>query len=85
MGLSQEQLAEKLGLTSQAVSKWECMQSIPDIYMLAELTVLFGITADKLLFDKDPEAVYVNDKTEDRDDADCSEHYRRKKRQELLF
>ncbi|MBQ7338228.1 MAG: helix-turn-helix transcriptional regulator [Clostridia bacterium] len=58
MGLSQEALAERLGLSSQAVSKWECMQSIPDIDAIVALSELFGITIDKLLLDRDPEVIY---------------------------
>ena len=51
--LSQEALAEKLGVTSQAVSKWECMQSIPDIEALVELCTLMKISLDKLVLDRD--------------------------------
>lgn len=58
IGLSQEALAERLGVTSQAVSKWECMQSIPDIDAIVALCELLGITTDKLLLDRDPEVVY---------------------------
>ena len=58
IGLSQEALAERLGVTSQAVSKWECMQSIPDIEAIVALCELLGITTDKLLLDRDPEVVY---------------------------
>ncbi len=58
MGLSQEALAEQLGLSSQAVSKWECMQSIPDIEAIVALAELLGITTDKLLLDRDSEVVY---------------------------
>ena len=56
-GLSQESLAEKLGVTSQAVSKWECMQSIPDIEAMVEICRLMGISLDKLVLDKEPEVV----------------------------
>ncbi len=56
-GLSQEALAEKLRVTSQAVSKWECMQSIPDIEAMVEMCELMGISLDKLVLDKDPEVV----------------------------
>lgn len=47
--LTQEQLAEKLGVTAQAVSKWENDQSCPDITMLPRLAELFGTTTDALL------------------------------------
>ena len=64
IGLSQEALAERLGVTSQAVSKWECMQSIPDIEAIVALCELLGITTDKLLLDRDPEVAYQSVETE---------------------
>lgn len=48
-GLTQEELAAKLGLSSQAVSKWENDASCPDISLLPQLCDLLGITADELL------------------------------------
>lgn len=48
LGLTQEQLAQKLGVTNQAVSKWEAGQSCPDIALLPQLADLFGITMDEL-------------------------------------
>ena len=47
-GLSQEQLAAKYGLSVQAVSKWECAQSYPDIELLVELAEQFGVTPNNL-------------------------------------
>ena len=49
LGLTQDQLAEKLGVTAQAVSKWENDQSCPDITMLPKLSQIFGISTDELL------------------------------------
>lgn len=49
LGLTQDQLAERLGVTAQAVSKWENDQSCPDITMLPKLAEIFGITSDQLL------------------------------------
>lgn len=48
-GLTQEELAEKLGVSSQAVSKWENDQSCPDISLLPILCSIFGISTDELL------------------------------------
>lgn len=48
-GLTQEKLADYLGVSYQAVSKWECNISIPDVSLIAPLTKLFRITADELL------------------------------------
>ncbi len=49
LGLTQDQLAEQLGVTAQAVSKWENDQSCPDINMLPKLAEIFGTTTDALL------------------------------------
>ncbi|MBQ7800784.1 MAG: helix-turn-helix transcriptional regulator [Oscillospiraceae bacterium] len=49
LGLTQDQLAEQLGVTAQAVSKWENDQSCPDIAMLPKLAEIFGTTTDALL------------------------------------
>ncbi len=49
LGMTQDTLAEQLGITAQAVSKWENDQSCPDITMLPRLADIFGITTDALL------------------------------------
>lgn len=49
LGLTQDQLAERLGVTAQAVSKWENDQSCPDIAMLPRLAEIFDTTTDELL------------------------------------
>ena len=46
LGLTQEALAQKLGVTNQAVSKWELDLSCPDIQLLPALADLFGISID---------------------------------------
>ena len=51
-GWSQEELAEKLGVTRQSVSKWEGAQSVPDIDKILQLARLFGVTTDYLLKDE---------------------------------
>ena len=47
-GLTQEALAEALTVTAQTVSKWECGNSIPDVQLLPEIAVFFGVTIDQL-------------------------------------
>lgn len=49
LGLSQEQLAEKLGVSRQAVSKWETGESLPDTDKLLSLASALEMTADELL------------------------------------
>ena len=51
-GWSQEELAEKLNVSRQAVSKWEGAQSVPDMGRIIQLSELFGVTTDYLLKDK---------------------------------
>lgn len=48
-GMTQEELAERLGVSPQAVSKWENGQSCPDISLLPKLASIFGVTTDLLL------------------------------------
>ena len=57
LGITQDRLAEQLGVTAQAVSKWENDQSCPDITMLPKLAEIFGTTTDALLGLSEPEAV----------------------------
>ena len=54
-GLTQEQLGEKLGVTRQAVSKWESNQATPDALTIARLCTELGVSADFVLLGKEPE------------------------------
>lgn len=49
-GLTQEELAEKLGVSRQAVSKWECSESSPDTDNLISLARLYDVSLDDLLY-----------------------------------
>ena len=55
-GWSQEELAEKLGISRQAVSKWEGGSSIPDIDKIVGMSRLFGVSTDYLLKEESFEA-----------------------------
>lgn len=48
LGITQEQLAQRLDVTNQAVSKWETDQCCPDTLLLPKLAEVFGITIDEL-------------------------------------
>lgn len=63
LGLSQEEISEKLGVTSQAVSKWECDRSYPNLEVLLSIAELFDISLDMLLRgrEKTEEGYKVND------------------------
>ena len=47
-GFTQGQVAEKLSLSVQAVSKWETGKNLPDIMLLPEIANLYGVTIDEL-------------------------------------
>ena len=51
-GLTQDELSEMMGVSPQAVSKWENDQSCPDITSLPQLAEILGITVDELLSGK---------------------------------
>lgn len=55
-GWSQEELAEQMGVTRQAVSKWEGAQSVPELEKILQLSRLFGVSTDYLLKDELEEA-----------------------------
>ena len=48
-GISQEELAEKVGVSRQAVSKWESEQSMPDLEKVIAMSDFFEVTTDYLL------------------------------------
>ena len=70
LGLTQDALAEKLGVTAQAVSKWENDQSCPDITMLPKLAEIFGISTDALLGVETHRKVHEAEIVEEESDKD---------------
>jgi len=49
MGLTQLQLAEKINYSDKAISKWERAESLPEVYVLNQLAVFFGVTLNDFL------------------------------------
>lgn len=49
VGLSQENVAEKLGVSRQTISKWETDETIPDIYQAKKLSKLYRLSLDELI------------------------------------
>ena len=64
-GWSQEDLADKMSVSRQAVSKWEGAQTIPDLEKILQLSVLFGVTTDYLLKDEIEDEELTNDTSSD--------------------
>ena len=55
-GMSQEELADRMGVSRQAVSKWESEQSTPDLEKIIIMSELFGVTTDYILKGTEPVA-----------------------------
>lgn len=76
-GLSQEQLAEKIGVSRQAITKWETGKGLPDVENIVILAEIFKITLDELLRDsavrqEQGMAVYTSETIYD---IDCEKHF----------
>lgn len=70
-GLSQEELGEKVGVSRQAVSKWETGDALPEVTKLKTLADVFGVTVDYLLNEDDPpEEVTSNPTADNSQDSD---------------
>ena len=63
-GLTQEQLAEKLGVTNKTVSRWETGKYMPDLSLLKPLSEEFGITLNELLSGEKIEKEKIEENTE---------------------
>ena len=92
MHLTQDQLAEQLGVTAQAVSKWENDQSCPDITTLPRLAEIFNISTDELLGREAPQPVYQGEVVEENEPdgihvqkGDLTFHYDGGKKDALAF
>lgn len=68
LGLSQEQFAEQMDISRQAVSKWESGQSMPDLDKIVAMSQIFGVTTDYLL--KEENSFY--NETSDGMNVDCT-------------
>ena len=70
-GLSQESLAELLGVSRQSVSKWETGTSVPDLDKLIKLCDIFGVTLDELTGRTEPSESGGTDTDDSSDNADA--------------
>lgn len=53
VNMTQEMLAEKCNVTRQAVAKWEKGDSLPDVYLIARIASLFGVSIEDLIWSRD--------------------------------
>ncbi len=67
-GLTQEELAEKLGVSRQAVAKWESSLVYPDIYNLIQISNLMNVSVDYLVKDQDCGVIVSSEAINDIDE-----------------
>lgn len=72
-GWSQEELAEKLNVSRQSVSKWEGAQATPDIQKILKMADLFGVTTDYLLKDEIEPENYIPESPVPTDSGDAED------------
>ena len=66
-GLSQEALADRLGLSRQAISRWETGAAVPDLSKIVELSKLFQVTTDFLLLPEQTEPTPLPEQSEQKE------------------
>lgn len=76
-GLSQEQLAEKISVSRQAITKWETNRGVPDIENMVSLAEIFRITLDELVLAENENTGKKTARFESETvyDIDCSKHF----------
>ena len=65
-GLTQAQLAEKLGYSDKTISKWEREEGVPDIYILKEIADLYGVTVNDLITPAPSFLTKIKDKAKEK-------------------
>ena len=73
-GYSQEELAEKIGVSRQAISKWERSESSPDTDNLIALSNLYGVTIDELIYGTDKPKRAENGESASYESAESNEY-----------
>ena len=68
-GWSQEELANQLGVSRQAVSKWESAGAVPDLQRILQMSELFGVSTDYLLGTVNNKSINVDGLTDTQIEA----------------
>lgn len=75
--LSQEQLAEKIGVSRQSISKWESGETTPELERLVELSTAFNVTTDYLLKPSEVDRLTIKTETLEKKQEHLQEEFRR--------
>ena len=85
LGMTQKQLAEQVGLTDKAVSKWERGKSVPDSTMIADLCGILHISVNEFLSGEDIQKESYPDKAEENMKGLMKEHNSQKRNSRLII
>ena len=85
LGMTQKQLAEQVGLTDKAVSKWERGKSVPDSAMIADLCRILHISVNEFLSGEDIQKESYPDKAEENMKGLMKEHNSQKRNSKLII
>ena len=85
LGMTQKQLAEQVGLTDKAVSKWERGKSVPDSTMIADLCRVLHISVNEFLSGEDIQKESYPDKAEENMKGLMKEHNFQKRNSKLII
>ena len=85
LGMTQKQLAEQVGLTDKAISKWERGKSIPDSAMIADLCRILHISVNEFLSGEDIQKERYPDKAEENMKVLMKEHNSQTKNSKLII
>lgn len=84
-GLTQEQLAEKLGVSRQSVSKWESGQAVPELDKVIAICEVFHVTADYLLKPSDMDILSVKTKMLEKQQKNLEDEIHKKERKRNII
>lgn len=83
--LTQEQLAEKLDVSRQTISKWESEQAMPEVDKITVLSNVFHVTTDYLLKPSEIDELAVKTDILERQQQELKENYQRRKTKQLII
>lgn len=84
-GMTQEQLAEKLEVSRQSISKWESGQAMPEADKLAALSGIFHVTVDYLLKPSEADALAIQADALERQQQELEKAFQKREKKQRLF
>lgn len=84
-GLTQQELADKIGLTAKAVSKWECGKGMPDVSLYETICAELGITLNEFFAGEHIEANDMIAQSEENLESILKDYYKMKKKKNIVI